>query len=157
MHGFFRFRNVDFGQQVDGALPCQRLADFLVGQDLFGNLPADAVDRCEGRHRVLENHGDFPASELAQFPLRQSYQLLAAILDGPLNHCIGIGDQAHDSQQSHGLAGTRLTNNAQDFPLFHIKRHAINGTHDALFGAERNPEIAHLQNHWVRTRGSRMM
>ena len=154
VHGFFRFRNVHLCQQLNRAVPRRLFADLLMRADLFHNLPADGINRGQRRHRVLENHRNLAAPQMSHLGLPQAHQFAPPVFDRPCDHRIRIGDQAHHRQQRHRLARPGFAGDAQHLALVHIKRHAVNRPHQALFGAEGNLQITNLQNHCVRTRGS---
>ena len=141
-----RIGDVDLGQKVDGALAGRRLADFLMRQDLLGDLPADGVDRRQRGHRILEDHGDLAAAQLAHVARRQADKFAAAIGDRAFDDRIGIVDEAHDGEQRQGLARARFADDAQDLALRDIEGDAVDGAHQALLGAEGDLEIANLEH-----------
>ena len=58
-----------------------RLRDLLVRPHLLGDLPADAVDRVERRHRVLEDHRDLASRGRRASALGIELQQVAALVD----------------------------------------------------------------------------
>ena len=67
-----------------------RLPGFLLAQLVgdpghLGDLPADGLDRIEGRERVLEDHGDLSTADLAHAGLLRVQQVLA-----PPRHHVGL-------------------------------------------------------------------
>ena len=53
-----------------------------MGVDHLGDLVADAVDRVQRGHRVLEDHRDLFTADVAQLIVIEPGQLAAAIGDG---------------------------------------------------------------------------
>src|SRR3546814_4497285 len=51
--------------------------DVAVGQHRLGHLGVDAEHRVQRHHRVLEDHGDLGAAQLAPLALRQWHQVAA--------------------------------------------------------------------------------
>ncbi len=160
VHGSRWVGEADLGEKVHGALPCRRFRYLVVRHHLFGDLPADGVDRRQRRHRVLEDHGDLVAPHMPQLPLRQADQLAALVDDRSLDFGVGIDDQADDAEQGDGLARPGFADHAEDLAFAYIERHMVDGAHHALLGAEGNAEIPHAQHGAhrprprVRTRGS---
>ena len=60
----FRGADVDHLEQLEGSLPGLLFAHAHVVPQHFGDLGADAEQRVEGCHRVLEDHGDLLAPHL---------------------------------------------------------------------------------------------
>ena len=64
-------------EQLDRPLRGLFLADMAVRLERLGDLPADGQHRVEARQRVLEDHRDLGAADLAQALLRQVEDVLA--------------------------------------------------------------------------------
>ena len=154
MRRFLRLRDVHLGQKVDCPLPGGCLGDALVCQNLLGNLPSHRINRGEGRHRVLEDHGDLLAPQYPHRPRLEPHQFTPAILDRASDDGIGIGDQAHHGKKRDGLPRARLSDYAEEFALTHLERDTVHRPHDSLLGAEADGKIADLQHQAVLTRGS---
>ena len=154
MDGFLRVGDIHFGQEIDGTGKGRPPADLLMGPDLFGDLPADRIDRRHGGHRILEDHSDLATPETAHLALAQPDELAPAQFDRAFDHGIGVVDQAHDGHERDRLAGPRFTDDAQYLALRHIEGDAVNGAHAAMLGAKRYSEILDLQHQADLTRGS---
>ena len=96
--------------------------------DHLGDLIADAVDRVEGGHGVLEHHGDFLAADLAHLRLALFQQILPFVED------LAVEDparrrlqQAEDAQRDGRLAGSGLPHQAEGLPLAEIKGDMVHG------------------------------
>ena len=154
MHRFFWFRDVHLCQQDYCLVPGCLFADRLMRPYLFYDLPTDCINRRQRRHRVLKDHRNLASAQIAHLACGHPYQLAPPVLDRPFDHCIRVRDQPHHGQQCHGLARPGFPRQPQNLSFAHVKRHAVDGPHHALFRAERHFQIAHLQDHAVRTRGS---
>ena len=120
----------------------------------FGNLFADRQDRIERRHRVLKDHRDLAAANLAHLRsgfLEQVFafeEYLALRIDpaGPL-------DEAHDRKRVDRLARSRFADDAQRRTGIERIREAVDGGDQAVLGVERRPEVLDLeQRHRTRFR-----
>ena len=68
-------------------------------------------------HRVLEDHGDVRAPELAQLVVGRVEDLVAGEADRPGLDDVPQGEQAHDRAGQHGLARPRLADDAEGLAL----------------------------------------
>ncbi|MOA51679.1 hypothetical protein D3C78_1748580 [compost metagenome] len=64
----------------------------------FHNLETDGIARVQAGHRILEDHRDFGAHQLAALFFRDFPQILAVKLQLVSHHLAGIIDQPHDRQ-----------------------------------------------------------
>ena len=94
-------------QPVDGL----RDESGLVGADRFGDLRADAHDRVQRGHGLLEDHGDVAAAAAAHFALGQGEQIGRDVFAG----VTGRGEQDFSGdvcgvgkQPQHGQRGRRF-------------------------------------------------
>ncbi len=84
----------------------QRLAD----------LVADRQHRIERGHRLLKDHRNIVAADIAHFVFVELRQILPVQCDRAADDLSGrIGDQPHDRQSGHRLAATRLADHRQGF------------------------------------------
>ena len=72
------------------------------------DLEPDREHRIEARHRLLEDHGDAVASDLAHLLFRQIEQALTLERDSALNAAVHRRYQLHDGQRGDALARARL-------------------------------------------------
>ena len=78
----------------------------------LGDLVADAHQRVQRAHRVLEHHRHRSAPHLAHLLVVAVDQLDAVELDRAGTDHVAARDQAHDRPAEHGLARPRLTDDA---------------------------------------------
>ena len=72
------------------------------------------------RDRILEDHGDAVALQLAQFARGQLGQVTALEQHLAADHAAGGIHQAHDGKAGDRLARAGLADQAQDLSLIHI-------------------------------------
>src|SRR5881275_3043952 len=100
----FRPRDSDLRQQVDRSPARLALLQVVVRVELLLDLPADRVHRVQRGHRVLEDHRDLLAADLAHRVLREAHQVAALVDDLALVDHVRIGDQPHHRQHRDALA-----------------------------------------------------
>ena len=112
-----RFGNAGGGQRFHSAVPGLAGADALLQLQHFGDLVADGVDRVQGRHRLLEDHGDVTAADADQLTLRRLQQFggLPAFDAGEPGRAgdAGVVDQPDEAEGGDGLAGARFAHQRQ--------------------------------------------
>ena len=91
--------------RLPGRVPVQRVR--------LGDLVADGLRRVQGRQRVLEDHRDLVAADLAQFVLGQADELALTQLDRAADDLAAGRQQVHDRQPGHGLAAAGLAHQAE--------------------------------------------
>jgi hypothetical protein len=100
-----RIGQVHRGQQFEHARTPRRAVARAVDLEHLVDLRADAQHRVQRRHRLLEDHRDAVAAQLAQ-PFGRGLQQVFAIEDDAA--CTGLhmarGEQAQDGARHHGLA-----------------------------------------------------
>ena len=101
-------------ERLDRPVPGLLLADLLVELDLLGDLVADREDRVQARQRLLEDHRDVVAADLAHLVDRHRQDLAAVEPDLALDD-LGRRDveQAHDRERGDALAGAGLADDAR--------------------------------------------
>jgi hypothetical protein len=78
----------------------------------FGDLAANRQHRVKRGHRVLKDHGDAVAANLAQLFLAHLDQVLTVKQDLAVYNFTGwLGNQADERHHAHTLAGTGFTYN----------------------------------------------
>jgi hypothetical protein len=140
-----RIGNADLPEQLDGALLRGSSPDRLVRPELLRDLPADRVDRGQGRHRILEDHGDVGATHGAHLTGRQLHQVAPAQQDLPFDDGVRVTDQPHHGHHRDGLAGSGLADDAQRLTLADRERDAVHGPHNARLSVETDPQVADLE------------
>ena len=84
----------------------------VVGDQRLLDLVADGEHRGQGGERVLEDHGDALAADLAHLEVGLAEQLLAVVGDGALDAGVLV-QKAHDGHGGHGLAGAGFADDAE--------------------------------------------
>ena len=150
--------DADLGEQFAGAPPGLRRGHPLVQDERLGKLAADAVERVEGGHRLLENHGDLVAANLFHLPLALAQEVAAnegrrtkgggrrggrgTRIRVEKNLRAGgveavLLDQAHDGKGGLRLAAAGLADDGQRAPGGQRKTDAVHGAgNPSVAGAE---------------------
>jgi hypothetical protein len=110
-----RQRDAHPGQRVDGAFTRLLPADGEVRAVGLGDLLADAEDRVERGHRLLEDHRDVAAADGLHLRLGQVGQVLPLEQDLAVDAGVALGQQAQHAQASDGLAAAAFAHHAQAF------------------------------------------
>ena len=144
--------DADHVEQLDRALERLLLGVAAVDAQALAELAADAVDRVERAHGVLEHHRDVVAPDrlhLLGGHLEQGVAAVAhvAALDLAGRH----GDQAHDRHDGHRLARAGLAHHAERLAGVERVAHAVDRAHDAVAGVEVHLEVVDFEE--VRTFG----
>jgi hypothetical protein len=119
------------------------LGDLLVGQDHLGDLAPDLVVRVQAGQRVLEDHGDLLAADLAQLVGVQLEQVPALEQDLPGDPA--APGQAHDGQVGDALAGARLADDAEGLAGVEREVDPVDRLDDTVVGVEMDPEVPDLE------------
>jgi len=70
--------------------------------DHFGDLLSDGVDRIQARHRLLKDHPDLFAAQIAHLGVAKLGDLAALKLDAACRNAASVlGEKAHDRQAGH--------------------------------------------------------
>ncbi|MNU85977.1 hypothetical protein D3C71_757310 [compost metagenome] len=136
-------RNAHLVQQAARLFHRVRQRQAAMCNQHFGNLVADRQRRIEARHRLLKDHRDPVAANIAHFSLRQGCQLLALELHRSFDPA-GLGRiKPHDRHRGNALAGTGFTHQGQRLARMNIEGHvAHDGKPDAL-AVERGFQARH--------------
>ena len=116
---------------------------FDVGADRLDELIADPVERVEAGQRVLKDHADPLAPDVAHFFRRQMVDPLAGELDLAAGDAAGRIEQADDGQARERFAGAGLADHAEHFARGDVEGNAVDRTQRAAAGEELHLEIAH--------------
>ena len=93
----------------------------------LGDLLADAHQRVQRGHRLLEDHADARAAQGAQRGGRQAQQVGALKVDDAALHAQRRRQQAHDRGGADRLAGAALADDAQDLARFDSETDVADG------------------------------
>jgi len=89
-----------------------------VSQHALGDLIADAHDGVEGGHRLLENHSDARAAELAHRFVGKRGEIAGRAIVGEKDFAGDLGlrrEQAHDGEGCDRFAGAGFADQPKDF------------------------------------------
>ncbi|MNH23550.1 hypothetical protein D3C79_834520 [compost metagenome] len=110
-------------------------------------LIPDRLHRVEGRHRLLEDHGDTVAAHLVHLIRRQRQQLLPLKADRAGHHLtVRLGQQPHDGEGGDALAAAGLADKAEGLARLHREADAVEHLDLAVIDGELHLEIAHLED-----------
>src|SRR3990172_1900698 len=134
--------DLDQPEHLDGLRPGFFFAQPLMQLDRLADLVADGEDRIERGHRLLKDHRDLVAADLAHLLIFEPEQIPAAIEDlSADDFSRRRSDQAHDRKRSDALAAARLADQAEGFPFVDGKGHAVDSAHFTFGGEERRAQI----------------
>ena len=119
------------GFSIHAEVQTQRLAE----------LEADGEARIQARRRLLENHRDVLADELAALAVGQPLQIVAGELQAAGTHAPRIRDKPHHRQHRHALAGSRLADDAEHLALVDREAHALDCVHDGTLRGKLYVEV----------------
>src|SRR5690606_35828781 len=91
----------------------------------LGDVVDDPLHRVEGGHRVLEDHSDLPAADVAHLFLTQAHQVLTVEEQLPLGNAGVAWQQAHHRLAEGRLPAAGLPDQAEDFPAADVERDAV--------------------------------
>src|SRR6185437_14621067 len=122
-----RLGKLDRLEELDDALGALRLRHRRVHREHLVDLVANALQRVERRHRLLEDHRDEAPAQLAHALRRRPQQVLAAEEDLARARAHAVGEQPHHRARSHRLAGARLPDQAQNLVAMQLEAHVAHG------------------------------
>ena len=150
-------RDIDLGQELHGPGLGIALAQQPMRHLALGHLPADRQHGVEAGRRVLEDHADIAAAQLAQHLGARTDHLGAGEADGASNAC-RRWQQAACRERRDALAGAGLADDAQHLVRADIEVDAAHRRHRPAGAGEVHLEAANLQNRLShRRRSSRRM
>ena len=130
-------------EHLDRALPRVLPAHAGVDAGDLSDLIADRKNGIERRHRLLEDHRDAVASNVADLFVAQGDDVPSLELDvaSGLDDSRRL-DQAKNRESGDGFSAARLADDADRLSCTDVERHAIHGARDARLSVEPGPEIA---------------
>ena len=142
----FRLRHANQPQHLDCASVRLFARKAAVQDQCFGDLMANGQHRIQRRHRLLEDHGNGVAANLAHLGFRQLEQV-AALEDHPSvdRSPRRRRDQAQNRQRRNALAAAGLADDGERFASLHRKRHAVDGAHHAVAREEICLQALHVE------------
>ena len=143
-------------QHLDGPFAGLDLTTILVKANHLHYLISNRVDHAESRHRLLEDHGDLAAADLADFlpAVIQLHQIdrLTVLKEGDFagDDFAVFGHYTQDRLGGDALAAAALAGDSQRLPRVNVEGHAVNGLQDALLGEEVGSKIFYReQERWL--------
>ena len=140
-----RRRNLYLPQLVQGDIPGRPGADPAMRLERFHHLGANGQHRVQGHHRVLENHGDAVAANLAQFPLAHGCQVLTLEQDLASGNVTGPGDQVEKGESRYGFTRARFPHQPQALALVETETDASQGGKVPTSHGEAGNKIVYFQ------------
>ena len=127
-----------------------RLGMFLVNHDGLRHLVADGEHRVQGGHRVLDDQRELSATDLVHLAIGQLQEVLAVQRDASGDDAARRrGDEAHQCQHCHRLAGPRFSNDSQGLAAAEVEADAVDGFDGAKASLEVSSKVIHLQDHFL--------
>ena len=152
-------------KRLDGDVAGFGLVDILVQEDGLGDLFADGTDRAERGHRLLEDHRDLIAANIAKlaavrFELGDVDDVggVGAVVEGTVEANLAFDDlargrdEAHDRHGGHALAAAALAYDTDYLPAADVEVDAIDGAHGAFLEGKVRFQIPDLQKGFPRSR-----
>ncbi|MCY1222358.1 hypothetical protein D9M72_344480 [compost metagenome] len=143
--GLLRIREFHQLQHPQGTLFGLLRGNLVVEPHRLHNLRPHGVHGVEGGHRLLEDHGDILAADLAYVGCVGSEQFLTGEPDAA-GHPAVAGQEAQEGHGTGALAGTGLPHDGQDFACPDLVVQADGRGHPLLVHAEVDAEIADLKD-----------
>ena len=150
-------------KDLDGPFESFLLGELLVNAQRLAHLKADLHGRVQGCERILEDHADLRAAQLALLLQRKLRQVLSVQNDLAGGDGASLGEQTHEGQGGHRLTGAGFTHDAQGFARVNVQVDTGEGVDHA--GADLNvsvevPDVQerrviHSSSHLLRSRTSK--
>lgn len=124
--------DADVGHGGDGDLAGLVGVDSLVQEDGFEDLVADGVDWVEAGHRLLEDHGDLVAADVAYFLFVVGEQIARAVVGGE-HHLAAVPsawwawDEVQCAHGGYGLAASGFADDGEGLAWVDGHAHAVDG------------------------------
>jgi hypothetical protein len=139
-------RHAHPAQHLDRLCTRVRGGNLAVAQDRLGNLVADGERGVQRSHRLLEDHCELVAAQVAQALRRALQQVFAleqhlAVGDAPRR----LGHEAHDRERGHALAASGFADDAERAAALEPEIDAVHRAHLAVLGVEQRPQPANFK------------
>jgi len=139
-----RRRNADLLQQLDRAMARRAAVHAEVQAQGLGQLEADGEAGIETRRRLLEDHRDLLADDRAPLALAGAEQVAPGEGEPLRAHAARRGDEPHQREHRHALAGARLADDAQHLAFVEREAHALDRTHHPRVRRELDVQVLDL-------------
>src|SRR5581483_8746996 len=152
MHALGGIGNADLSEHLHAAIERLLARDLLVLEVHLHQLHADAEDRIERGHRLLENHADVVATDLAD-GLVIELQQIASLEEDLAGHDFSrwIRNETEHAQRRDALSRPGFADQPEHFALVDRQVDAIDGLGHSGFGVEVGSQTTDLQQgcaHW---------
>src|SRR4029079_14983358 len=138
----FRIVDAHLPQQIEHPLARRPVRQPAMDLQYLADLILDAVQRIERGHRLLEDHGDLVAPDLAQGRLRQRQQVRAVEQDLARRVRGGrVGEEPEDRQRRPRLARAGFADQRHGLGVADVERHVLDGMRDPLARAEIHRQV----------------
>ena len=114
----------------------------------LAELLADRIDRVQRAHRLLEDHRDVVAAQLAHLALSDMVEdVLAVERDARLLADRGaLGQEPHERARRHRLARAALADERDGLALVELERDVAHGVDDAALDLEVDGDVAGIED-----------
>ena len=123
-----------------------RLAHAAMQDQRLGDLAADAVQRVERRHRLLEHHADAVAAQPLHLGLVEPGEVDALEPQGAGNRR-AFRQQAHQRQRGHRLAGAGFADDPEAVAAVERERHVVDDAARPVGRRQVDGEVGDGQQH----------
>ena len=140
-----RLGDLDEPQHLDGLVHRRGFRQILVQPDRLADLGADRHDRVQRGHRLLEDHRDLVAADVAHLGFAERHEILAVDLDRAADDASRrVRHQAQQRQRGHRLAAAGLADDRQGFRAAHRERDVVDRLDDPEPGEQVGPQSLDL-------------
>ena len=110
----------------------------------LADLAADRERRVERGHRLLEDDRDLPTPDAPKRGRGRGQQVHPVEACRP-GHGRGVGQEAEDRHHRHGLATTRLADDAEHFACAELEAEPVDRMHGSVVGVETHRQVADVE------------
>jgi hypothetical protein len=137
-----RGRDAHLFQHLDDPVPPPGGRELEVEPHRLQDLVTDREDRVERRHRLLEDHADPAAADLAHARLGHRHQVLA-VEEDPAAHDLARRDreEPHHGERGDRFPAAALPHHPHGLAGPRVERHAVHRRDGAFVGVEVRLEV----------------
>ena len=141
-----RVRDAHEREQLDSACVGGSVIQTQVSLHRLRQLAPYRQHRVQRGHRLLEDHPDAVASDIAHRLLILREQILVHKADAPAHDTARrAGNEAHDGERGDALAAAALTHQRERLSFLDVERDAVDGFHHAPWSEEVRTKIVYFQ------------
>src|ERR1051326_4913697 len=112
----------------------------------FGNLEANFENRIQCCHRLLENHRDLRATNLAHLAIGQGHEISSVEQNFARGNSSWWTDQTRDRHGGDALAASAFPDKSQRLASFHNERNTVYGSDHTFICEEISLEVLDFEN-----------